>query len=281
LRQKCASETIGPFARFSPALGMFDTQSGLFRTTAQDRGGPALAGAAQSRPLPVEPAPATATQAPQGEGSSIHPQKKVPSHAIFPLAKGRHTHYTLLMPTALHIAAPASQSRQGVGARLVRRLGGVVRSAIGSGINLAAALRRPAASQASRGHAAAQHPQAPTPSRLPLPRRPSPRSPSPVPPAALARATARPPSPPIRLRKPPRISLPRRHALHPGSIPPTQLPSLCGPQHAGQGLRSQDLGSGSLHIHPAHQRSHVARSGHHGSRGNAFRPLAPAERRAR
>jgi len=76
------------------------------------------------------------------------------------------------MPTALHTAAPTSQSHQGVGARLVRRLGGAVRSAIGSSINLAAALRRPPASQASPDHAAAQHPQAPVPSRVPLPRRP-------------------------------------------------------------------------------------------------------------
>jgi len=83
------------------------------------------------------------------------------------------------MPTALHIAGLPSQSRQGVGARLVRRIGGAVRSAIGSGINLAGALRRPAVSQTSQDHAAAKQPQAPAPSRMRVSRRPSPARPLP------------------------------------------------------------------------------------------------------
>jgi hypothetical protein len=80
------------------------------------------------------------------------------------------------MPIALHTAGLASQSRQGVGARLVRRLGGAVRSAIVRGITLAGSLRRPAASQTSQHRTAAQQSQAPAPSRLPLPR--PPRAPS-------------------------------------------------------------------------------------------------------
>jgi len=68
------------------------------------------------------------------------------------------------MPVALNTAVPPSQSRQRVGTRLVRRLGGAVRSAIGSAINLARAVRRPAV---SRHHAAAQ---APAPSRVRVPR---------------------------------------------------------------------------------------------------------------
>ena len=52
------------------------------------------------------------------------------------------------MPVALTTAGLPSQPRQGVGARLVRRLGGAVRSVIGTGINLAATLRRPVAAQA-------------------------------------------------------------------------------------------------------------------------------------
>ena len=80
------------------------------------------------------------------------------------------------MPIALHTAGLAFQSPQGVGARLVRRLGGAVRSAIVRGITLAGSLRRPAASQTSHHRTAAQQPQAPAPRRLPLPR--PPRAPS-------------------------------------------------------------------------------------------------------
>ena len=71
------------------------------------------------------------------------------------------------MPIALTTAGLPSQPRQGVGARLVRRLGGAVRSVIGSGIDLAAALRRPAVPETSRDHAAAQ---APAPTRVRVPR---------------------------------------------------------------------------------------------------------------
>jgi hypothetical protein len=101
------------------------------------------------------------------------------------------------MPTALHTAGLPSQSHQGVGARLVRRLGGAVRSAIVSGITLAGALRRPApfltaGSQTSRDHAAPQDPQAPAPRPVRVPRRP--RTALPVPsllPRLLARLLAR------------------------------------------------------------------------------------------
>jgi len=85
------------------------------------------------------------------------------------------------MPIALHTPGRAAQSHQGVGARLVRRLGGAVRSAIVSGITLVGALRRPAASQTSRDHAAAQHPETPPPKRVPLPRRPRAALPAPLP----------------------------------------------------------------------------------------------------
>ena len=65
------------------------------------------------------------------------------------------------MPTALHIAGLASQPHQGVGARLVRRLGGAVRSVIVRGIALAGTLRRPATPQ---------DPQPPAPRRVRQPR---------------------------------------------------------------------------------------------------------------
>ncbi len=84
------------------------------------------------------------------------------------------------MPIALHTADLPSQSHQGAGARLVRRLGGAVRSAIVSGIGLAGALRRPAVSQPSRDHAAAQHPETSAPRRARVPRRPSAALPAPL-----------------------------------------------------------------------------------------------------
>jgi len=71
------------------------------------------------------------------------------------------------MPIALHPAGLRSQSHHGVGARLVRRLGGAVRSLIVSGI---AGTRRPAMPQTSRGHAAAQYLEAAAPRRVPVPR---------------------------------------------------------------------------------------------------------------
>ena len=80
------------------------------------------------------------------------------------------------MPTALHIAVPSSQPHQGVAARLVRRLGGAVRSVIVRGIALAGALRRPTLSRTSHHHTAVQDPQAPAPGRLRAPLRP--RTPS-------------------------------------------------------------------------------------------------------
>jgi len=76
------------------------------------------------------------------------------------------------MPTSPHTAGLPSQSHQGVGARLVRRLGGAVRSAIVSGITLAGTLRRPAVSQTSPDHAAAQRPETSAPMRSRVPCRP-------------------------------------------------------------------------------------------------------------
>jgi len=98
------------------------------------------------------------------------------------------------MPIALHTAGLPSQSPQGVGARLVRRLGGAVRSAIVCGITLAGTLRRPAVPQTSRDHAAAQDPEAPSaPSRVRVPRRPCPALPAPLslPPLLAHRLAAR------------------------------------------------------------------------------------------
>jgi len=76
------------------------------------------------------------------------------------------------MAIVLHTAGLPSQPHQGVGARLIRRLGGAVRSAIVSGITFAGTLRRPPVSQASRDHAAARDPQAPAPGRVRVPSRP-------------------------------------------------------------------------------------------------------------
>jgi len=84
------------------------------------------------------------------------------------------------MPTALHIAGLPSQPHQGIGARLVRRLGGAVRSAIVRGITLAAARRRASVPRTRRDHTAPQVPQAPTPERVPVPRRPRPALPAPL-----------------------------------------------------------------------------------------------------
>ena len=97
------------------------------------------------------------------------------------------------MPTALPTAGLASQSPQGVGARLVRRLGGAVRSAIISGIILAGARRRPAVPQTSRDRPAAQDPEAPSaPSRVHARRRPRTALPAPLSlPPLLARLLAR------------------------------------------------------------------------------------------
>ena len=91
------------------------------------------------------------------------------------------------MSITLQTSGLPSQSPQGVGVRLVRRLGGAVRSAIVSGIALAGTLRRPAPSQTSRDGAAAQHPEAPAPRPVPG----QPRSPASLPaPLLLARLLA-------------------------------------------------------------------------------------------
>jgi hypothetical protein len=85
------------------------------------------------------------------------------------------------MPIALHTAGLPSQSHQGIGARLVRRLGGAVRGAIVSGITLAGALRRPAVSPISPDHTPAQRPETSAPRRVRVPRRP----PAPLPTPSL------------------------------------------------------------------------------------------------
>lgn len=96
------------------------------------------------------------------------------------------------MPTALHMAGLPSQSCQGVGARLVRRFGGAVRSVIVRGITLAGTLRRPPVPQTSRDHPAAQDPQVPAPRRLRVPNRPRVALPTPLlPPPLLALLLAR------------------------------------------------------------------------------------------
>ena len=136
----------------------------LFRTIHCARSG-RLAGGGQPQPAAGQTRPASATLTPRrsDQGPS---QEKYLVLGKSTLEAGRHTHYTRFpMAIALHTPGRASQSHQGIGARLVRRLGGAVRSAI----TLAGALRRPAAAQTSRDHAAAQHPEAPAPSRVPVP----------------------------------------------------------------------------------------------------------------
>jgi len=84
------------------------------------------------------------------------------------------------MPTAPHTASLPPQPHRGVGARLVRRLGGAVRGAIVSGITFAGTLRRPAASQTSPEHVAAQDPEAPAPMPMRVPPRPPTAVPAPL-----------------------------------------------------------------------------------------------------
>jgi len=83
------------------------------------------------------------------------------------------------MPIALPTAGLPSQSHQRVGVRLVRRFGGVVLGAIVSGITLAGTLRRPAVSQTSPDHAAAQYRETSAPARTRAPRRPRAALPAP------------------------------------------------------------------------------------------------------
>jgi hypothetical protein len=76
------------------------------------------------------------------------------------------------MPTAHHIADLAYPPHQGVGARLVRRLGGAVRSVIAGGITLAGSLRRPAAPRSGGSPTVSRKPAAPAaPERRRAPRR--------------------------------------------------------------------------------------------------------------
>ena len=85
------------------------------------------------------------------------------------------------MITALHTQRLSPQPRTGVGACLLRRLGGAVRNAIAGSLSLAGALRRPNTSQTRIGHPvdrnadarpASGHPHAPH-TATPVPPRPS------------------------------------------------------------------------------------------------------------
>ena len=185
------------------------------------------------------------------------------------------------MQPALHTAGLPSQSRQGVGARLVRRLGGAVRSVIVRGITLVGTLRRPAASQTSADHPQAHDPQAPAPARLPVPPRPRPAVAALfLPPPLLAHLLAA-----RRHHRPAATSRPA--FLNQGDMPftpeafPQLSPSLCRSQHPPQGLRSQDPGAGAFHLRQPHQSAHVARSGNNGSPGSASQPVAPHQHRPR
>ena len=87
------------------------------------------------------------------------------------------------MADALDIPRLSSQPRQGVGARLFRRLGGAVRNAIAGGLSLAGAPRRPDAPQTVIGHAVVRNADArPAPARV----------------RALRRTRTAPPAPPSR-----------------------------------------------------------------------------------
>ena len=70
------------------------------------------------------------------------------------------------MTQALQTPQPPSQPHQSVGARLLRSLGGPVRTVIAGCLTLSIALRRPAASRGANGHAVAQYADArPAPGR--------------------------------------------------------------------------------------------------------------------
>jgi len=114
------------------------------------------------------------------EGPRATPEEKSPIHSLNLLTNPDIPTIVDPMPTALHIAGLPSQSPQGVGARLVRRVGGAVRSVIVRGITLAGTLRRPALSRTSRCRAAAQDPQTPAPSRVLVRRRPPAGLPAPL-----------------------------------------------------------------------------------------------------
>jgi hypothetical protein len=91
------------------------------------------------------------------------------------------------MPTALDTVGLPSQPHQGAGVRFVRRLAGAVRSAVISGITLAAALRPLAVSSTTPDYAPAQNPQSPSaPRQARVPRRPSASLPAPSLPRWLA-----------------------------------------------------------------------------------------------
>ena len=103
-----------------------------------------------------------------------------------------------------HVVATHNPSSQpcGVGARLLRRLGGTVCNAVAGGLSLAGVLRRQAAPQSGLGHPVVRNTAAcPVPGKPPRPRRP--RTAPPAPPAPqsrpgwLARILGRSPARPV------------------------------------------------------------------------------------
>jgi len=106
-----------------------------------------------------------------------------------------------------HVVATHNPSSQpcGVGARLLRRLGGTVCNAVAGGLSLAGVLRRPAAPQSGLGHPVGRNTAAcPVPGKPPRPRRPytAPLAPPaqqsrPARPGWLARILGRSPARPV------------------------------------------------------------------------------------
>ena len=129
------------------------------------------------------------------------------------------------MVKTLRTSHPASQSPQGIGARLVRRLGGAVRNALAGGLALAGALRRPSASQSGFGLPEARNAHArPAPERARTPCRA--RTAPPIPPSQPASAGQ---GAPCHGRRPPELS--SRPLFPAGDVPftPETVPGL-GPE---------------------------------------------------
>ena len=184
---------------------------------------------------------------------------------------------------ALSLPDLPSQPHQGVGARLVRRLGGAVRSAITGGMTLATGRRRPAAPQPDIDHPVARDPDprpAPAPEHLPgQPRTASPFTPDrSASPGWLARLSG-------RGRRPTRFN----YALLPdGDAPftpeafPGLTPEFC--TFLNTPLEECDpemLTSAICRARRAHRRCHAGRSGHGGRRGGVFQTVGPLGRRGR
>lgn len=101
------------------------------------------------------------------------------------------------MPNAPHPAEPSSKTHQGVGARIVRRIGGAVRGAF-AGI---ARLRRPAAPLSGRSHPAPELEVPAAPKRPRVARRPRVAPPAPTRPGRIARWFGLGPRNPARSRR--------------------------------------------------------------------------------